>query len=669
MSGIIYQPFRLASGIELKNRVVMGSMHLGLEELPQGNVALAHFYRLRARGGAGLIITGGIAPNKEGVVAEGSAILNRTDQVSWHKVITTAVHDEGGKICLQILHTGRYALSTSNVAPSALRAPINPFKPRALSHEEILQTIQDYVNTAILAKEAGYDGVEIMGSEGYLINQFSCNRTNHRDDDWGGNIENRTRLAKTIVKETRRQLGNDFIIVYRQSMLDLVEDGNTWDEILYQVKEIEAAGADIINTGIGWHEARIPTIAGVVPEHGFLWVTSKIRPHLKVPVIATNRFNDMHDADQAIFNGHTDLVSMARPFLADPDLVVKSHRGQEKNINTCIACNQACLDHVFQAKPATCLVNPEAGRELKKSVSRAKNPYRIAVVGAGPGGLSFASFAARAGHKVILYEKSHILGGQFIEAQKIPGKEVYKETIRYYRNQLLEHKVDIRLNHPIHSSTDLMKEADILVWAAGVRPRIPIEVKRDAGAILTYRDVLRNNAQISGDEIALIGGGGIAVDLAHFLLHDDLENEESFYDFWGIDKSFQYRGGLKEPVLKSPKRKITIFKRSKGKLGKGLGKTTAWIYRLFLKKYGVEVIEGIDYNEINSKALRWTKDGEEHKRSFDQVILCAGQESVEVPNELRDFKVFTIGGAKKASGLDAQRAIEEAYALALELSA
>lgn len=637
----------------------MGSMHLGLEEMPDGNEKLAAFYALRARGGAGLIVTGGISPNAEGVVMDGGARLDHPEQVEWHRPICEAVHAEGGKICLQILHTGRYAISTKNVAPSALRAPINPFKPKALTNDEIEQTIQDYILTAQLAQKAGYDGVEIMGSEGYLINQFGCLRTNQREDQWGGSIENRTRLAKRIVEGVREATGAEFILMYRQSMLDLVEGGNSWEEIVYQTRTVCDAGADLINTGIGWHEARIPTIAGVVPGQGFLWVTAKMKKEIDVPIIAVNRFNDLHSANEALESGKADLVSMARPFLSDPELVNKSKKGQAHLVNTCIACNQACLDHVFEAKPASCLVNPEAGRETEQNIRRSGEQKKIAVVGAGPGGLSFASFAARAGHKVSLYEQSEVLGGQFNEAAKIPGKEVYLETVRYYRELLRQYEVDIYKNHPVNAAEDLLEHPDVLVWAAGVKPRIPNLSGVDDPVVCTYREILRGQVA-PGKNIAIIGGGGIGTDVAHFLYHT---SGEDFYDFWGIDKEIADRGGLKPPLRQDSGLQVTVFMRSKGKLGGSLGKTTGWIHRLYLKHKGLKLEQGVQYEAIENGTLFYNKGEEKCAEAFDQIILCAGQESLQLPEFAGIEDVHLIGGAKKAGGLDAQRAIEEAFAL------
>ncbi len=660
---LIYQSFKLKSGVQLSTRVIMGSMHIGLEEMPDGNEKLAAFYRLRARGGAGLIVTGGISPNEEGVVMDGGARLDQASQVDWYRPICEAVHAEGGKICLQILHTGRYAISTKNVAPSALRAPINPFKPKALTPEEIERTIQDFIRTAQLAEQAGYDGVEIMGSEGYLINQFGCLRTNHREDEWGGPIENRTRLAGRIVEGVRNATRPDFILMYRQSMLDLVEGGNSWEEVVYQTKTVCAAGADLINTGIGWHEARIPTIAGVVPGQGFLWVTAKMKNEIDRPIIATNRFNDLDAADEAISNGKADFVSMARPFLSDPELVNKSRKGKSQLVNTCIACNQACLDHIFQAKPASCLVNPEAGRETEKSIPEVAHPRKIAVVGAGPGGLSFASFAARAGHKVSLYDQSSKLGGQFNEAAKIPGKEVYLETIRYYRELLKRYDVDVHLNSQVKSSEDLKGPADVLVWAAGVRPRIPEIPGVDDPAVCTYRELLRG--QVSpGKKIAIVGGGGIGTDVSHFLYH---RKDEDFYDFWGIDQALSSAGGLKEPEREAPDKDLTVFMRSTGKLGGALGKTTGWIHRLYLRHKGLKLEQGVQYDRIENGTLYYTRGEEHFSEKFDQIVLCAGQESLEAPTFEGLQEVHCIGGARKAGGLDAQRAIEEAFVLVQSL--
>ncbi len=653
---------------KLENRIVMGSMHTGLEEDFFGLTKLAAFYRERAKGKVGLIITGGVSPNIAGRVSPFAAMLTDEAGVQKHKLVTTAVHEEGGKICLQILHTGRYGYHPNNVSASAIQSPITPFKPKELSHEEILQTIQDFANCALLAKNAGYDGIEIMGSEGYLINQFMVPRTNKRTDEWGGPIENRVKFATEILKETRKKVGNDFIIVFRLSLIDLVEDGNTWEEIAYCAKEVEKAGASILNSGIGWHEARIPTIGSMVPEGVFIQLTEKIKKEVKIPVIATNRINHLKKAEEVVSNKVADLVSMARPFLADAFLVLKAKENKTNSINTCIACNQACLDHIFESKTASCMVNPRAARETEFTSTLTAKKKKIAVSGAGLAGMAFAVTAAERGHEVVLFEANTQIGGQFNIAAKIPGKEVYAETIRYYQNRLDEFKVEIRLNTAFNQEILKNEPFDEIVVSSGIIPR-KIDFAVEAPEKLLYYNEIYN-VDLKGKKLAVLGSGGIGMDSALYLAKQNL-GEENFYDYWGIDLTVTNRGGLKEPMVKEAHSSISILQRGTGKLGKNLGKTTAWIHRLELEKCGVNVISQVQYKKLDQQGLHFSVNGVDQCLSVDYVIVCIGQESNQaLYHELKgnsQAKVHVIGGAKLSDKIDGKRAIEEGYKLGLAI--
>ena len=654
----------------LKNRILMGSMHIGLEEAPGGYARMAAFYAERAQGEVGLIVTGGISPNDAGRTFAHASKLDTLEEAEKHKVITQAVHDAGGKIAMQILHTGRYSYQQEIVAPSAIQAPINPIKPQQLSSAEVWQTISDFVNCAKLAQHAGYDGVEIMGSEGYLINEFIAARTNHRDDEWGGQYENRIRFPIEIVKRTREEVGENFIIIYRLSMLDLVEGGSTLDEVIHLAKEIEKAGATIINTGIGWHEARIPTIATKVPRAAFTWVTEKIRPHVKVPLITSNRINTPEMAEYVLASGHADIVSMARPMLADPEFALKAREGRSDEINTCIGCNQACLDHIFNGKVASCLVNPRACHETELNFKAAATPKKIAVVGAGPAGLSFATYAASRGHKIKLYEAAEQIGGQFNIAKTIPGKEEFYETLRYFNRQIeLQPNIELVLNYKIDYDELAKSDFDEIVIATGVTPRHLNLEGIQHPKVLSYLDVLKARQPV-GHKVAIIGAGGIGFDTAEFLTHEGESGSihpKKFYDEWGIDTSYSQVGGLKTAAVEHSAREIYLLQRKASSVGATLGKTTGWIHRTGLKNRNVKMIAGAQYEKIDDQGLHIQVGEKTTVLDVDHVIICAGQESFTAmyePLKQLGKNVHLIGGAKEAGELDAKRAIRHGAELA-----
>lgn len=656
----------------LKNRVLMGSMHTGLEEHPEGAERLAAFYAERARHGVALIVTGGVAPALSGVGMEGGAVLNDVSQLPQHRIVTDAVHKEGGKIALQILHTGRYSYQPHLVAPSAIQAPINRFKPHALTHDEILALIDDFSRCAALAREAGYDGVEIMGSEGYLINEFLAARTNQRDDEWGGDYARRMRFAVDVVRAVRARVGTDFIIVFRLSMIDLVEGGGTFDETVQLAQAIEAAGATIINTGIGWHEARIPTIATAVPRAAFSWVTRKLKGKVSIPLVTTNRINDPQVADDVLANGDADMVSMARPFLADAELLSKAQSDRADEINTCIGCNQACLDQIFVGKVTSCLVNPRACHETKMPIVPAVKIKRLAVVGAGPAGLAFAVNAASRGHAVTLFDAAAEIGGQFNIAKQIPGKEEFYETLRYYRKMIALTGVDLRLNHFV-TAPDLAGFDDVIL-ASGIAPRTPEIEGIVHPKVLSYLDVLRDKVPV-GEKVAIIGCGGIGFDTAMYLSQPGEATSQNIAEFcveWGIDTSLNQSGGLRPegPQLPKSPRQIVMLQRKASKPGEGLGKTTGWIHRTTLLSRGVKMIPAVSYQKIDDDGLHVTIGGEPQLLRVDQVILCAGQEPRrELADPLREagIAVHLIGGCDVAMELDARRAIAQGTKLALAI--
>lgn len=654
----------------LKNRVLMGSMHTGLEEEKGGHEKMAAYFAERARGEVGLIVTGGIAPNRAGWGAPFGAKLTSEREAKKHLPITEAVHKEGGKICLQILHTGRYAYHPFAVAPSAIKAPISPFKPWKLTSKGVENTINDFVRCAVLAKQAGYDGVEVMGSEGYLINQFIVSKTNRRVDKWGGSYENRIRLPLRIVEDIRSAVGEQFIIIYRLSMLDLVHDGSTWEEVVHLAKRIESAGATMINTGIGWHEARVPTIATMVPRGGFSWVTKKMMGEVGIPLITTNRINMPEVAEQILADGHADMVSMARPFLADPEFVKKAREGRRDEINTCIACNQACLDHIFKRQRASCLVNPRACYETELNFIPTNNNKKIAVVGAGPAGLACATYAAERGHEVHLFDGQDKIGGQFRMAMQVPGKEEFFETIRYFEKRLEITGVQLYLGKIVEVEDLLSGNFDEIVIATGVVPRIPEIEGINHPKVLSYIEVLRDKKEV-GQKVAIIGAGGIGFDVAAYLLHNHQSAPSlvPFMEEWGVDMNYQNGGGLKNADYQAPKREIHLLQRSTGKLGAKLGKTTAWIHRATLKKNSVNMIAQVKYEKIDDKGLHISIDDKPTVLEVDHIVICAGQLALHpLANKLNKANktYHIIGGAKEARELDAKKAIKEASYLAAQ---
>ena len=652
----------------LANRVLMGSMHTGLEEAPDGFERMAAYYAERAKGGVGLIVTGGIAPNFSGRVEPRGSQLSFPWQVSKHRIVTDAVHAAGGKIALQILHTGRYAYHPLAVAPSALRSPISPFRPRALSGWGVRKTIADFVRCARLAQRAGYDGVEIMGSEGYLINEFVAPKTNHRIDEWGGTLEKRIRFPVEIVRHTREAVGRNFIIVFRLSMLDLVEGGSAWDEVVVLAKAVEAAGATIINTGIGWHEARIPTIATMVPRAAFAWVTRRMKGEVTIPLVTTNRINDPAVAEALLARGDADVVSMARPLLADADFVVKAAQGRADEINTCIACNQACLDQIFSRQVASCLVNPRACHETMIVLKPAQRRKRVAVVGAGPAGLACATTAAEAGHDVALFDAAAEIGGQFNLARRIPGKDEFAETLRYFRRRIERTGVALTLNRRVAAGD--LAGFDHVVLATGIVPRTPAIPGIDHPKVAGYADIVLGRKP-AGTRVAIIGAGGIGFDLGEFLTHHGGHDETGEYlAEWGIDPAYRERGGLAPAAANAAPREVWLLQRKGSKVGDGLAKTTGWIRRTLLKKRGVQMIPGVEYDRIDDAGLHIRVDGTPKLLAVDTVVVCAGQEPLrELHEPLRNagVAVTLIGGADVAAELDARRAIAQGTEVALRL--
>ncbi|WP_328321224.1 NADPH-dependent 2,4-dienoyl-CoA reductase [Streptomyces sp. NBC_00388] len=653
----------------LPNRVVMGSMHLGLEEAPDGFERMAEFYAARARAGAGLIVTGGISPNEQGRPLDGGAKLTTAAEAAQHATVTAAVHRAGGRIAMQILHFGRYAYHPGLGAPSAVQAPISPFVPHALTDDEVEQTIEDFVRAAGLAREAGYDGVEIMGSEGYLINEFIAAQTNHREDRWGGSYENRIRFPLEIVRRVRERVGPDFILIYRLSMLDLVPGGSSQEEVIALARQIEAAGATLINTGIGWHEARIPTIVTSVPRGAYTWVTKKVMGAVTIPVITSNRINTPELAEELLAGGCADMVSLARPFLADPEFVAKAGQGRADTINTCIGCNQACLDHTFSGLITSCLVNPRACRETELVLSPTRRRKRIGVVGAGPAGLAFAVSAAERGHAVTLFDAADEIGGQLNVARRIPGKEEFDETLRYFRVQLELRGVDVRLKTRATVETLTAGGFDEIVLATGVVPRTPDIPGLDHPSVVGYLEVLRDSVRV-GQRVAVIGAGGIGFDVAEFLTDSGESASQDpavFFRQWGVDTEHRAPGGLCAPVRAASPRTVHLLQRRTGKVGAGLGKTTGWIHRAELKHRGVTMVAGVTYERIDDEGLHITVDGVGQVIPVDTVVLCTGQEPRRELYEAlhaAGHPVHVIGGADVASELDAKRAVRQGTELA-----
>jgi 2,4-dienoyl-CoA reductase (NADPH2) len=653
----------------LPNRIVMGSMHTGLEDRARDFPKLAAYFAERARGGAGLLVSGGIAPNRAGWAKPFAGKLSSPREVDRHRLVTAAVHAAGGRICMQILHTGRYAYHPFPVAPSAIRAPINKFKPRGLSTDGVREQIDDFVNCAVLAREAGYDGVEIMGSEGYFINEFLAPRTNSRTDEYGGDLVGRARVALEIVSRTRAAVGERFIIIFRISGLDLVEDGGTGAEVEWLASQMEGAGATMLNTGIGWHEARVPTIAGVVPRGAFGWVSARIKAATRLPVIATNRLNAPAEAEALLASEAADLVSMARPLLADPDLPRKSQEGREDEINTCIACNQGCLDKVFENRRATCLVNPRAAYETELVLEKTASPKRVAVIGAGPAGLACATTLAERGHRVTLFEQAPEIGGQFRYAREVPGKEDFHDTLRYFARRVALTGVELRLNTRAEPATLAAQGFDEIVVSSGVSARIPAIDGITHAKVITYPELL-SGAKTAGERVAIIGAGGIGFDVATYLTHERGRDASRYFAEWGIDRKLIARGGLlpRQPV--PSRRQVYLLQRKPGRLGAGLGKTTGWIHRTTLKHRGVVTRAGVSYRRIDDQGLHIGSENGDEVLAVDHVIVCAGQESVNalVPDLRRAGRsVHVIGGALLAAELDAERAIRDGVTLAARL--
>ncbi len=656
----------------LRNRVIMGSMHTGMEDRAKHLPELAAYFAERAKGGVAMSVTGGYAPNWHGWLSPFGSVMTSKRFADKHRIVTEAVHEHDGKIVMQLLHAGRYGYHPFKRAASTKPSPITPFgKPKAMSAKEVDRTITDFANSAKLARRAGYDGVEIMGSEGYLINQFLTARTNDRTDRWGGSAENRMRFPIEIVERVREAVGDDFIVMYRMSLLDLVDDAQSWDETVALAKKIEAAGVSIINTGIGWHEARIPTIVTSVPRGAFSWVTGKLRPEVSVPVVASNRINTPEIAEEIIASGQADLVSMARPLLSDPYFVAKAAEDRADEINTCIACNQACLDHTFKNQRASCMINPRAGHETSLVLSPTRTSKRIAVVGAGPAGLAAATELSGRGHTVELFEALPEVGGQFRLAMQIPGKEEFKETIRYYSRRLELNGVKVHLG--TQATVDDLASFDEVVVATGVEPRIPSIPGVDHPTVVNYQDVIRHRAPV-GRRVAVMGAGGIGFDVSEFLLHDADESAEHWMERWGVTDPELERGGLATKLKAPPRREVVLLQRKATELGKGLGKTTGWVHRQTLKDSSVEMVKGVTYDRIDDDGLHITvavgDSSESRVLDVDTIVLCTGQESVRdliEPLEALGKPVHVIGGADVAAELDAKRAIKQATELAARL--
>ena len=652
---------------QLRNRVLMGSMHTGLEEKRDGFHKLAAFYAVRAKAGVGLIVTGGFSPNFRGRLHPFSAEFSNGRHVRKHRNITTAVHQHGGKIALQLLHAGRYAMSPFAVSASAIRSPISKFTPSKMSQRQINNTINDFAHSAQLAREAGYDGIELMGSEGYLINQFICQRSNQRCDDWGGSYDNRIRFAVEIVRAVRARVGRDFIIIFRLSMLDLVEEGSTYNEVVQLAIELEAAGVTILNTGIGWHETRIPTIATQVPRAAFTWVTEKIKQQVSIPIVTCNRINTPQVAENILAQGHADMVSMARPFLADPEFVLKAEQNRADDINTCIGCNQACLDHVFVGKRASCLVNPQACYETELVLTAVAIARKVAVIGGGPAGMACAVAAAERGFKVDLFEKNNNVGGQFNLAMQIPGKEEFKETIRYFTRRLAQTGVNVQLG--VTANVDQLLNYDEVVIATGVQPKIPPIRGIEHSKVIDYQTLISQQITL-GKKVAIIGAGGIGVDVATMLTEPSESDLDSWLREWNIDKSLRHRGGLLPSDDYISPRQVWLMQRRQGKVGKGPGRTTGWIHRRTLEKRGVKLWAGVQYQAIDDEGLHILVNGQTHTLDVDNIVICTGQTSVDnLSQQLTALgvSVHVIGGAEEAGEVDAKRVIRQGVELAAKL--
>ncbi len=666
----------------LKNRVMMGSMHVGLEDRPWHFNEMAEYFAERARGGTGLLVTGGFAPNRAGDLLPFGSKLISSWQVPFHKKVTSSVHQADSKILLQILHAGRYGYTPFNVAPSAIKSPISAFKPRELSSRGIYKTIDDYARCATLARQSGYDGVEIMGSEGYFITQMINKRTNHRTDEWGGSYENRIRFPLEVVRRIREAAGTDFIIMFRLSMLDLVEGASEINEVIQLAQELEKAGATMINTGIGWHEARVPTIVTSVPRAAFVDITEKVKQAVSIPVVASNRINMPDVAEDILASGKADMVSMARPLLADPEWVNKAAEGRTDAINTCIACNQACLDHAFEGKRASCLVNPRAAHETRLLYTPAAKPKKVAVVGAGPAGLACATVAAQRGHKVTLFETRDKIGGQFNYASMIPGKEEFRETIRYYLKMIEVFGIDLKLNTKVSADELTSAAFDEIIIASGVSPRIPEMPGVDHPKVVTYQEVLDKGLQL-GEKVAIMGAGGIGFDMCEYLTHQGQSltlNKQAWMNEWGVDDSNQNRGGLKQPQVEPSPRKIYMLQRKTSSFGKSLNKTSGWVHRAVVKMKGVETIGGVNYDKVDDQGLHISLDnggdsGTKENRVLDvnHIVLCTGQVSENHLHQQleqtadRAFNLHLVGGAEHTGELDAKRAIKLASELAAAL--
>jgi 2,4-dienoyl-CoA reductase (NADPH2) len=672
----LFSPLQLGT-VQIKNRLVMGSMHTGLEDDNQGLEKLTRFYEERALGGVGLIVTGGFAPNRTGWLVPFSGKLTSTSEVQHHRHMTERVHAAGAKVLLQILHAGRYSYHPLAVAPSDLKSPISKFKPWAMSERRILSTIEDFSRCAELAEKAGYDGVEIMGSEGYLINQFVAPKTNLRKDQWGGSFENRIRFPLQIVRELRKRVSGKFIIMFRISMVDLVENGSTIEETLRFAQQLEKAGVTVFNTGIGWHEARVPTIATSVPRGAFAWVARKLKESVRIPVVAVNRINTPELAERLLAEGYCDLVSMARPLLADAEFANKAFGNRAAEINTCIGCNQGCLDLIFQNQRATCLVNPMACYETEMVLQKTSAPKRIAVVGAGPAGLAAAITAAKRGHQVVLFEASSEIGGQFNLAKRIPGKEEFFETLRYFKTQIEICKIELRLNSRV-SAADLSAGFEEVMVATGVTPRELKFPGFDRPQVVSYLDVLTGRVRV-GDRVAIIGAGGIGFDVAEFLLVSEFRSVSPepgdgvishFLERWGVSQDPKIRGSLQPKKIAPPTRKIYLMQRKAGKLGAGLGKTTGWIHRTELADAGVEMLSQVAYQSFDEKGLHILEKGVSRVLEVDHVVICAGQEPRnQLATELKAIRqnVHVIGGAFEALELDAKKAILQGTKVALQI--